>query len=110
MYSNEKMRRYSVCFMQAKQCFELNELREMRKTVLHESCSDAPSVSQEERLKGHKHGLINYIDTKAKCRRLKKFTRKGNLWQVFIRVRFYRPKIPSVMLVFSNQLCELLPL
>jgi hypothetical protein len=33
------------------------------------------------------NGLINYIDTKAKCRHLKKFTRKGTLWQVLICVR-----------------------
>ncbi len=32
------------------------------------------------------HGLINYIDTKAKCRHLKKLTWKGTLWQMFIRV------------------------
>jgi hypothetical protein len=27
---------------------------------------------------------MNYIDTKAKCRHLKKLTRKGTLLQVFI--------------------------
>jgi hypothetical protein len=32
------------------------------------------------------HGLINYKDTKAKCRYLKKLTCKGTLQQVFIRV------------------------
>jgi hypothetical protein len=56
----------------------------------------------------YKNGLINYMDTKEKCRHLKKFTYKGTLWQVFIRV--YRLEIQSVMLVFSTQLCELLPL
>ncbi len=50
--------------------------------------------------------LINFIDTTAKCRHLKKLTRKGTLR--FIRV--YRLEIQSVMLVFSTQLCELLPL
>jgi hypothetical protein len=30
------------------------------------------------------HELINYIDTKAKCRHLNKFTCKGTLRQVFI--------------------------
>ncbi len=56
------------------------------------------------------HGLINfnYIDMKAKCRHLTKLTWKGALRQVFIKV--YRLEIHSVMLVFSNQLCELLPL
>ncbi len=54
------------------------------------------------------HWLINYKDTKAKCRHLTKFTCKGTLRQVFIRV--YRLEIQSVMLVFSTQLCELLPL
>ncbi len=33
-----------------------------------------------------KHGLINYIDTKAKCCHLKKLTCKGTLRQVFLRV------------------------
>ncbi len=32
------------------------------------------------------HGLINYIDTKAKCRRLRKLTCIGTLRQVFVRV------------------------
>ncbi len=52
------------------------------------------------------HGLINYIDTKAKCRHLKKLASKGTLRHVFIRV--YRLEIQSVMLIFSTQLCELL--
>jgi hypothetical protein len=55
-----------------------------------------------------KHGLINYIDTKAKCRHLKKWICKGTLRQMFIRV--YGLEIQSIMLVFSTQLCELLPL
>ncbi len=54
------------------------------------------------------HGLIIYIDTKAKCRHLNIFTWKGTLWQVFNRV--YRLEIQPVMLVFSTKLCELLPL
>ncbi len=56
------------------------------------------------------HGLINYKDTKTKCkcRHLKNLTCKGTLRQVFIRV--YRLEIQSVMLVFSTQLCELLPI
>ncbi len=32
-------------------------------------------------------GLINYVDTKAKCRHLKILTCKGTLRQVFIRVK-----------------------
>jgi hypothetical protein len=32
----------------------------------------------------HKHGLINYIDTKVKCRHLKKLTCQGALLHVFI--------------------------
>jgi hypothetical protein len=32
------------------------------------------------------HGLINYKDTKTQCRHLKRFTWKGTLQQVFIRV------------------------
>jgi hypothetical protein len=46
------------------------------------------------------------IDTKTKCRHLKKLTCKGTLWQVFIGV--YRLEIQSVMLVFSTQLYDLL--
>ncbi len=57
---------------------------------------------------GYCHGLINYIDIKAKCCQLKKFTYNGTLLQVFIRV--YRLVIQSVMLEFSTQLWELLPL
>ncbi len=55
------------------------------------------------------HVLINYvIDTKAKCHHLKKLTCKGTLRQKFITV--YVDWKQSVMLVFSTQLCELLPL
>ncbi len=43
------------------------------------------------------HGLINYKDTKTKCRHLKKLTCKGTLRQVFIRVHI--PEIQSVILV-----------
>ncbi len=32
------------------------------------------------------HGLVNYIDTKAKCRHLKRLTCKGIMRQMFIRV------------------------
>ncbi len=55
------------------------------------------------------HRLINFIDTKVKCRHLKKFTCKETLRQVLIRV-YYRLDIQTVMLVFSTQLCELLHL
>jgi hypothetical protein len=50
-------------------------------------------------------GLVKYIDTKAKCRYLKKLTCKGTLRQVFIG--FYRLERQSVMLVFLPQLCDL---
>ncbi len=53
------------------------------------------------------HGLINFIDTKAKCL-IKYCSCKGTLRQVFITV--YRLEIQSVMLLFSTQLSELLPL
>jgi hypothetical protein len=33
------------------------------------------------------HGLINYIDTKAKCRHLKKLTCKGTLREVIMCLR-----------------------
>jgi len=55
------------------------------------------------------HGLINYIETKAKGCHLKKFTCKGTLRQVFIKV--YRLELHfNHMLVFLTQLCELLTL
>ncbi len=53
------------------------------------------------------NGLINYTFTKTKCRHFKKLTCKGTLRQVFIKV--FRLEIKSVLLVFSTQLCELLP-
>ncbi len=61
-------------------------------------------------LKKTEHELINYIDTKAKCRYLKKLTCKGILRQVIIRV--FRLKVQSVMLVFSVSFvncCSFLP-
>jgi hypothetical protein len=54
------------------------------------------------------HRLINNIDTKAKCRHKKILTFKGTLRPVYIWV--YRLEKQSVMLVFSTQLCKLLPL
>ncbi len=42
------------------------------------------------------HGLINYIDTKAKCSHLQKFTCKGTSRQVFIFLR------PSPLLGFAR--------
>ncbi len=54
------------------------------------------------------HGLINYIETKAKCCHPKKIY----LYMDFAAgvYRVHRLEIQSVMLVFSTQLCELLPL
>jgi hypothetical protein len=52
------------------------------------------------------HGLINYIETKAKGCHLRKFTCKGTLRQVFIKV--YRLELHfNHMLVVLTQLCEL---
>ncbi len=59
-------------------------------------------------MEGNGHGLFKKKDTKAKWRHLKKFTCKGTLQQVFVRV--YRLEIQSVMLVFSTQLCSPPPL
>jgi hypothetical protein len=53
------------------------------------------------------HGLINYIDSNAKCRHLYKFTCKGTSRQVFIRV--YRLEIQSVMLVFRPSFLNCCP-
>ncbi len=58
---------------------------------------------------GLSHGLNNYSDNKAKwMSSSKKFTCKGTLRQVFFRDT--RLEIQSVLLVFSTQLYELLPL
>jgi hypothetical protein len=55
------------------------------------------------------HGLINYIETKAKGCHLKNLPVKGTLRQVFIRV--YRQEIYlNHMFVFLTQLCKLLTL
>jgi hypothetical protein len=54
------------------------------------------------------HGLINYINTKAKCRHLTKLTCKGTLRQEFIRVYkfshvgIFNPALETVaLLAFS---------
>ncbi len=53
------------------------------------------------------HGLIDCVDSKTKCRHIKKLACKGTLRKVFAKV--YILEIHSVMKVFSNQICELLP-
>jgi hypothetical protein len=58
--------------------------------------------------RAHSSCAPNNIDIKAKCRHLNKLTCTGTLRQVFIRV--YILEIQSVRLVFSTQLCKLLPL
>jgi hypothetical protein len=56
-------------------------------------CSSASTLhksgTSKENRRDHRigHGLINYIGTKAKCRHLKKLTRKGTLRQAFICLR-----------------------
>jgi hypothetical protein len=52
--------------------------------------------------------LINYIDTEAKCRHLKILTFIETLRPMCIKV--FSLDIQSDVLVFSIQLCELLPL
>jgi hypothetical protein len=42
---------------------------------------------QSDKVVAPGHGLINYIDTKAKCRHLKKISSDGTLRQVFICLR-----------------------
>ncbi len=72
----------------------------------------APASSSNRRIwlfirEAQYHGLINYMDIKARCRHLKELTCKKALPPVFIRD--YRLEIQAVMLVFSTQFCELLP-
>ena len=45
---------------------------------------DKNGISSLRTAYAYSHGLINYLDTKTKCRHLKKFTCKGTLRQVFI--------------------------
>jgi hypothetical protein len=59
-------------------------------------------VSRDSKERGRRK--IRLIEGNAKCGHLKKLTYNGTLRQVFIRV--YRLVF---MLVFSTQLCELLP-
>ncbi len=57
----------------------------------------------------YSHGLVNYTDTKMKCRHLKKKCPiKGLCDRCFSELS--RLEIQSVVLVFLSQLCELLPL
>jgi hypothetical protein len=59
---------------------------------VHKSASSAaPQIPLCRMLLGLNHWLIDFIETKAKCRHLKKLTSKGTLRQVFIRV--YRLEI-----------------
>jgi hypothetical protein len=60
-------------------------------------CPQKKIISRIFKISG---ALIVNIDTKAKCRHLKKFTCQGTLRQVFLRV--YRLEKQSVMLVFST--------
>ncbi len=58
---------------------------------------------EENTLYSCNHGLIKYIDTKAKCRHLK-------TWHVMDFAAGVYQNLQSVMLISSTQLCELLPL
>jgi hypothetical protein len=58
--------------------------------------------------KGDMHGPVKLYSHESKMSSSKKLTCKGTLRQVFIRV--YRMEKQTVMLVFSSQLCEPLPL
>jgi hypothetical protein len=70
-----------------------------------------PSLREVEtgRDKGEGHGLINYMDTKTKCRHLKKIDLERD-FAAGVYIRVYRLAIQSAILVFSTQLCDLLPL
>jgi hypothetical protein len=76
-------------------------------TCCHRSSTGLIKYWQKYYHKCLHHGIIYYTDTKAKCRHLKKLTCKGILRQVFIRV--YRLELQLFMLLFSTQLCKLLP-
>ena len=57
--------------------------------------------------------IMDCVDTKAKCRHLNKIAVKGlcgRCLSEFIDIQYGHMDIQSVILVFSTQLCELLPL
>ncbi len=56
------------------------------------------------------HGLINYKHTKAKCRHPKNWPVTELCGRCVMCIWVYRLEIQWVTLVFSTQLCDLLPL
>jgi hypothetical protein len=56
------------------------------------------------------HRLINYIDSKAKCRHLNILTCKATFWQAFIRFDGVEIQYSQSGWDFAIQLRELLPL
>jgi hypothetical protein len=88
--------------------YKILDNRTIQLYILPQSANSLGFLSEKwKKFTIYKHGLINFIDTKAKCRHLKKLTCKGTLRQVFIRV--CRLEIQMVMLVFSTHFCKLLP-
>jgi hypothetical protein len=61
---------------------------------------DKNGISSLRTAYAYSHGLINYLDTKTKCRHLKKFTCKGTLQQVFICLG--PPPLPGFCLGWSS--------
>ncbi len=57
----------------------------------------------------YSHGLINYTDTKMKCRHLKKMSYKGTLRQVFLRVEQTGETVSHVG-IFDQALWTVAPL
>jgi hypothetical protein len=49
--------------------------------------ADFVALAARSKLDFSAYRLINYVDTKAKCRHIKKFTYKGTSRQVFICLR-----------------------
>jgi hypothetical protein len=68
-------------------------------TVGLKSCSVFCTLYQPYFLPYLHHGLINFIDTKAKCCHLKKFTCKGTLRQVYLSEA---PSLLGFCLGYSN--------
>ncbi len=62
------------------------------------------------RVKSMNHGLINFIDTKAKCRNLKKLTCRGTLRQVFINQSLLTGDTISHVGIFDPALWTVAPL
>ncbi len=103
------MRIFFIMFAQFVPGFKQSFTYSVQRIIIHIQNQNRLRLRTDLRCRGFGlyHGLVNYIDTKAKCHHPKNGPVKG-FAPVLIRV--CRREIQSVMLVFFTQLCKLLPL